>query len=188
MSVEKIISTLEAEAAKEISAIESESQARLDALRAQADQRLAAEKSRLLDQAETRVRQNVDMKVFAVKSELKRAELAKKHEILDRVFQSALKHLSGLSEAEYLKLLERLMRELPKKPGAIRSAKGKLSLAKKAAAATVEAKVDSEEIDSVGGFVWQSDTLNIDDSFEQLIRQAREVSETSVAQLLFGKR
>ena len=47
-------------------------------------------------------------------------------------------------------------------------------------------KLAEKTIDSAGGFIWQSEKLNIDNTFEQLLTNIRQKTEMEVAKNLFS--
>jgi len=88
-----------------------------------------------------------------------------------------------------VKTVARLLTSLPElsKDAHIASAKGKEELNTKAVKEAGLALDNSKEsVDSIGGFIIQTKEMNIDMTFESLIKSYRANSEAEVASILFA--
>lgn len=185
MSINDIITTLEKETANRISEINKQAEQEINSLRIEYDQRLAKAKERVLSSVRQKVQKEQDMKLFAEQSELKKQILNKKRRILDRVYQTALIELKNVSDEDYESIITKLMKKISPQ-GDILPAKGREGITKKVAhKISNNLNILSESIDSVGGFIWQSNSLNIDNTFEQIINDIRQETEIEVAKIIF---
>ena len=150
-------------------------------------QKTADKKQTFVEAAALKIDRKIRQTQFKIQTEIQSSILEKKQEIIDQVYESALEKLSKLSDTEYLKLMEKLINGLPDDPGIIFSAKEKKNLLKKALEnSRKKHQLSAETIDSQGGFVYQSDKIEIKQSFEALINDAKEKTFLSVVNKVFN--
>jgi len=185
MALSDIIKTLENQAQAQIQEIRAEHDKTQREIAEDFAARIAGARERLLATAEREAHKAADMEVFARQSELKNEVLRRRRQLLDQVYDQALHELSKVSDAEYESLLTRLLNNLPA-DGIIVPARGREDITKRALAKMHGKTILADHsINAVGGFVWQSEKVNIDNTFEQLIRDLRSSSEIEVAKVLF---
>ncbi len=185
MSLNDIVTTLEKEAANKISEINKQAEQEINSLQVESNEYLASAKEEVLSSAKCNAQKEQDMKLFIEQSSLKKQILDKKRQIIDQIYQTALTELKNVSDKDYESIIEKLIKKLPAK-GNILSAKGKEEITKKIARkVNNDLKVSTEIIDAVGGFIWQSEDLNIDNTFEQIINNIRQETEIEVAKIIF---
>jgi len=185
MALQDIVKTLEAEADQELKQIQKQADLEINQLEDYYSRKIKETCEKLLTQAEIKAKKEAEMQLFTAKSELHRKVLIRKRQIIDEVYNEALKKLKALSDDDYRAIIKRLLNDLPT-GGTILPAKGKEAITKEVAEkVNHDLKVAHESVDSVGGFVWQSAKLNIDNTFEQLVRDIRDQTEIKVANELF---
>ncbi len=186
MSLNNIIKTLETETQKEIEAIEQSTQESLAKLAKEYEQKLTNSKDEILTQANSEAQRTADLHLFAEQTELKKQVLQKKRSLIDNIYQQAIGKLSKLPDSEYQKMIVTLLKQLPVQSGSIIPAQGREKVTREAVKKSKgQFQVSSETVDSAGGFIWYSEKMNIDNTFEQLVRNAREETEIEIAQELF---
>lgn len=123
---------------------------------------------------------------FELQSEAQLHLLGKKKEIIERVYKVALKELSSIDGDEYIQLMKKLITCLPKEKGVFISAKGREDLLKKALQERGD-ELSSSVVDSKGGFIFQSEKVDIDQTFESLIENNKEETLLIVSHKIFEK-
>lgn len=148
----------------------------------------AEEKKReIIAAAKRKAEQKVLQEQFKVQNETQSRVLEKKQEAVDRVYEAALDKLASLDDSQYVDLMEGLMRGLPEEDGELVSAKGKEELLKKALDKSGKGyRLSQEKTDSRGGFIFRSERMEIDQSFEALIEASKKETLLSVTDKLFG--
>lgn len=185
MALKDILKTLEAEAEARIKEIEDKSKQEIKELKAEHSRRMKKERERFLTVAKVKAQKDAEMKLFAKKFELKNEVLNRKREIINQVYNQALDKLRKLPDSEYGKIIKKLFKNITGEgEGVIIPAKGREGITKKAAYG-MNLKVADKSIDSAGGFVWQSEKVNFDNTFEQLLDDIRHETEMEVARELF---
>ncbi|MBU0707544.1 hypothetical protein KKG41_04195 [Patescibacteria group bacterium] len=188
MALQDIVKTLEAEAEEELKQMQKKADEEISRLKDYYSKKTKETQEKLLNQAGIKAKKEAEMQLFTTKSELQRKVLARKREIIDEVYSEVLKKLKALSDNEYRTIVKDLLADLPA-GGNILPAKGKEAITKELVKkASSDQKVAHESINSVGGFVWQSAKVNIDNTFEQLVRDIREKTEITVANELFKEK
>ncbi len=144
-------------------------------------------KKELLEASKKKAEQEFLQAEFQVQNKIQSQVLRKKQEILDQVYNSVLDRLSQLDEGQYIELMEELIKSLPQESAYLVSASGKSKWLKKALEKSCcNHKLSSEEIKSRGGFIFQSDQLEIDCTFEALLEKTKRETLSVVAEKIFN--
>lgn len=190
MALSDILQTIEQETEKKIAEIKKDGELQREKLQKELDQDLEKKKEALLGRIEQRADKKVAQAAWEFSSRTQTAVLKKKQQLLDEVFTKALAKFGELSEGDYVATVTGLFKSLPEieAEATILPAKGKEEATKKAAsAAGVKYTFGSDTVDSVGGFVVQTANMNVDMTFESLVRMYRSDHESDVAAKLFSK-
>ena len=125
----------------------------------------------------------------------RRARLEVKQQLLDKLFDQALQALSGMEDRDYLALVARLMLEAAEGDEQVVVAPGEsridgaflaeINSRLKAQTRKGELKLAGRREPMAGGFILDSRGVEINCSFEMLVRQARPMMEKEAAALLF---
>ena len=112
----------------------------------------------------------------------KNTELQTKQELLDELFEQVLTHLAQLPAADTKKVLEHYLKQVPKK-GVIRPSKTHQALLKK----LVTKHELGPTIDAAGGFIFESDTVEQDCTYEHIVQaEIRVQAEVDASYALFA--
>lgn len=145
-----------------------------------------------------RIESDVDSRVSAEVNEIvqkARLEMSskKQHQLLhvqraaiENVFTSALEKLSSLDDAQYVNLMKSLLGRLPKGDFVLHSASEKEALLSKAVSENGASYQMGDGIDSKGGFIATSETLEVNLTFESLLEENRDSLELEVSEKLFS--
>lgn len=151
------------------------------------EKKAVEKKQTIVETTKRKINQRIQQAQFKIQNRTQLSVLEKKQAIIDRVYQAVLGKLSNLSENEYVDLMEKLINSLPESSATLLSAKGKESLLEKALKkAQKKHQISSESIESQGGFIYQSDKIEINQSFESLIENAKEKTILSVINKVFN--
>lgn len=187
MSLQDIINTIKKEAEVKIKEIEKEAQKKIKEIEKESSQKITEEKSRLMVKVKKEAQNRVTQAEYQALAQTKSQVLQKKQELINKVFDRALNRLGSLSDDQYLKLISGLIEKLPiADKGMIIPAQDKEVLTKKALAKTTNKySIGSKPLSCQGGFIFESDRFNIDNTFETLLEQLRAEIETEVSKILF---
>jgi len=187
MGLDNIVKKLQLEVEQEIEAIEKEAKEKEKKIELSYQQKFAQKKQELLDSYQARIKRETDMELWKVKSELKKEILQKKKQVVDSIFAKVLDNLKNLPESDQEKLVQKYLQEIKGRQGVIVPAKGREQLIKKCLQKEKTAlKLAEESIEAAGGFIWQSEELNIDYTWESLVRNLRERTELEITKALFS--
>lgn len=188
MALEDIIKTILNDAQKKADKIILEAQKKVNKIKEEYRHQAKDIKKRLSVETKAEEEQILDEARTNTRLFHKNTLLAKKQELIGQVFEKALDKLARLPKDKYLKLLVSLLKQAPKLEGRVEVVpiKGKEKITEEA---IKKAKKDfilsKDSVQSKGGFVLKSKDIEIDNTYETLISEKREVLETKIAQILF---
>ncbi len=184
MSLDNIINKIQQDAQAEIDKINQETAKKIAKLEQEYEAKIDKLKAKMLDKVEKQARIKVEQEVFKVSSQAKSKILQKKRELLDKAFKLAAEALSKLDSEKQKKILQTLLDALPNEEGAeIIVAESSLDLVKSLAP---KIRVSNNTIPALGGFIYKSPKIEIDNTYESLVKVVREDIETKVASILFN--
>lgn len=188
MSLQDIIKKIKQEGEVEIKKIEKETEQELKNLEKLYQEKFDVKKKQILEQKRKETQQAGDQIVFQERLKNNAIILDKKRKIIDRVYQQVLNELSRLSNKEYIELIYKLISQLPQiEQGKIipsKDRKAQIEQALQKSKRSFDLAQESAEIK--GGFIFVSDKINVDNSFEELINKIKTETETEVAKVLFS--
>ncbi|MBU0670741.1 MAG: V-type ATP synthase subunit E [Patescibacteria group bacterium] len=187
MALSNILSAIDEKTSNEIATIKKEEASKQAALKAEYDKKLHAKKEEILKKIKAATDRKVSQAGFQVQSQISGKVLAKKREIIDSVFDKVLEKLSSLSDDDAKKLLVKLIKNLPEvESGEIVPVKGSESTVKTAVQeAGVKYDVSSETTEGKGGFIFKSEGLVIDNSWDTLAMGQKDTFESEIANTIF---
>jgi V/A-type H+-transporting ATPase subunit E len=187
MALDDIIKSIVAEAEAEADEIKKGADQKIAELKKDYQKQKDERRQKIMAEAETAAEQKVEQACFLATSKMRAKTLTKKQEIIESVYQKALKELESLSDNEQQKLMGKLIKNLPDVEEAeIVAAKGSHVAVRKAVDHSGRIfKLSPENVSGSGGFVLRSKTVDIDNRFEALIKRVREETEIEVAKILF---
>ena len=192
--IERITQRMEDDAQREIDEILSAAQAQA----AEITQSCQAQAEREAREIVDRGRRNADGREQRLASvaqlEARKMELAAKQEMLDRAFDQALEELCNLPEGEYVSLLANLAVKASSngREAVILSKKDRTRYGKQVVTQANERLKDghltlSEQTRNIkGGLILADGDVEVNCTFETLVRLQRGTLEREVAKVLFG--
>lgn len=188
MSLEDIKKSIQDEAQVQVKEVETQGQKRIDEVNSLWSKKIDDRKSEIIASAKRKTNQKVQQSEFKLQSQIQTEILNKKQSIIDQVYKTAVKKLSELDDAKYVELIEKLIDSLSDEGGKIISVKGKEDLLKKALKkAKKDFEVSKDTINGSGGFVYQSENIEVDYTFETLVHDAKEATILDVTTKLFNQ-
>lgn len=151
-------------------------------------------KKKLMDKACEEAEEARKRMLAMAELDIRKEELAKKQKLIDQAFDKALEGLKGLKGKEYKELVETMVKEAAPggdeeivvssqdkqlfESGLLKEINKKIGL---------KLKLSDETRNIQGGFIIKSEGIEINNSFETLIRMERDQIETKIADILFQK-
>jgi len=187
MALEDIKKAILDEANKSVSAHQILGREKISEIKKEWDEKKAEKINKLIESAKRKMEKRIQQSQFVIQIEKQSEILKKKQEIISKVYKIALEKLSKLSDSEYVKMMEKLINDLPDSPGFLVSAENKNSLLKKALEnSRKKHQISKDSIKSLGGFIYQTEKIEINQSFEVLIENDKQKSFTKIIKKIFG--
>lgn len=192
--IEKITARIGEDVQKEIDSIRTKAAADADAITERYAQTARKESEDILARGRKAADERVERLGSVAKLEAKKAMLSAKQDVMGKAFDLALEELAALPEADYVTLLSKLAAAAAKsgREQVILSQKDRTRFGKQvvteanALLGVKGALTLSEEVRPMkGGLVLLGDRIEVNCSFETLIRLQRETLAAEVAQILF---
>ena len=192
--IEKIIDRISGDAQAEIDAILAEANAEAAEITAKYEAQAKAEAEEILKRGTAAAAEREDRLASMAQMEGRKAELAAKQEVIEEAFALALKKLLALPEDKYVELLAGLAAKasVTGKETLIFSAKDRDTVGKKVVDAASAlgaggAFVLSDETRAInGGFVLSDGAVEVNCSFETLVRLQKAEITGEVSRVLFA--
>jgi len=188
MALADIQQHIKQKADEKVSSIDRDSESKLQELTKEWEEKLATERERLLEEASRMAEGKLSQAKFKIREKGNTEVLLAKQAVVDETYEKALKKIADLSDADYEKVLEKLLMDIKSAEGTLHTCKEKhASLVKAARSAGVNAKVSDDAIKTVGGFIFKGENVDIDNTFETIIERVREETLIEVNTILFNK-
>ena len=193
--IEKITGQISADVQKEIDALMADARTRAGETAQNYEVQAKREADTLLERGQKRAAEHEDRLVSTARLEAKKQVLAAKQDLVEQAFELALKQLLDLPEQEYVDLLARLAasaattgREKVALSQKDRPRYGKQIVTRANEILGEKARLTlAEECRPIrGGLILVGDRVEVNCSFETLIRLQKESMTAQVAQILFG--
>lgn len=193
--IEKITGQIGADVQKEIDALMADAKAKAEETAQRYEAQAKREAEALLERGEKRAAEHEDRLVSTARLEAKKQVLAAKQALVEKAFDQALEQLLALPEQEYIDLLARLA------VSAVTTGREQVALSQKDRARYGKQIVTrandklgekgrltlaGESRPIRGGLILVGDRVEVNCSFETLIRLQKESMTAQVAQILFG--
>ena len=192
--IDKITSRISADTDREVAEIQAQAAAEAAELTAQYSQRAKQESEDILARGRTAAAEREERLASVAQLEARKLILAAKQEVLEETFRQALEDLLHLPEQEYVELLAKLIvqasqsgteevifsqKDRPRygkaavtRANELLGGKGRLTLA-----------VETRPIG--GGFILSDGAVEVNGTFETLVRLQRRELDAAVAKVLF---
>lgn len=188
MALDDIKKAILAEAQKIADQRIEEVQKKIETIEAGWDKKTKERKEKAVESADRKIKQKIEQIKFEIQTESQAEILGQKKEIIDQVYSSVLGKLSSLSDDQYIELMEKLIQDLPNTSGCLLTIESKRSLLKKALAnSDKKHQLGKEAINGQGGFIFQTDEIEIDFSFEAILRSIKEKTLLNTASIIFSE-
>ena len=191
--IEKIIERISGDAQAEIDAILNEARAEAAEITAGYEAQAKAEADEILARGERSAAEREERLVSMTQLECRKALLAARQEVIDDSFRQALKKLLELPEEDYVALLVKLaVQAAPKGTGKLIFSQADRARMGKAVVMAANEKLNgsltlSEEARPMsGGFVLSDGAVEVNCSFETLVRLQKAELTGKVAGVLFS--
>lgn len=195
--IEKIIGRIDSDAQSEIDAVMAKAQAQADEITARYAAQAAEEREEILKRGRKAAAEREERLASSAQMEAKKLMLAAKQEMLDAAFDEALKQLCTLSADAYVELLAKLavrasstgteqiiMSQTDRKPYGVKVAKRANQLLE-AAGKTGSLTLSAESGAFQGGLLLSDGDVEVNCTFETLVRLTRSEIAGEVAKVLF---
>ena len=197
MSLEKILERIKQDAQNEVDRIKSRTSAAADEIVKKAQAEAEALKAQALEDAKSEAEQRKDRLIATARLDLRKARLAEKQDAIDAAFREAVESLLNMEDAEYRKILRDMI--LPNVQTGdeelILSERDKAGLGEKLLEEVNRQLTESgkegkltlsqDTYDILGGFVLRRGDIELNSSFESLLKSSRDDLESEVSKILF---
>ena len=186
MALDDIKKSILDEAQTQVAAVEKEGESKLAELRAAWAKKIETRQIELVAAAKRKAEQKLQQAQFKLHAQTQNEVLTRKQKIIDKVYKQVVEQLRALEEDQYVDLTAKLIEELPDLDGILTSVKNKESLLKKAVKKSGRKfDIADETITGVGGFIFRSTKIEIDNTFEVLVGIGREQTILEGSRRLF---
>ena len=191
--IEKITGRIAADGAQETEAILAEARAQADAIAARYDQQAARESEEILARGRRNAQERVERLASVAQLDARKMELSAKQEMLSKAYDQALEQLLNLPEQQYVTLLADLAAHASStgREAVIFSQKDRTRYGKAAGTQATERRGDghltlSEQTRPIrGGLILSDGDVEVNCTFETLVRLQRGELDREVAKVLF---
>lgn len=191
--IEKITQRIESDAQAEIDRILKEAHAEADRITEQYAAQAKTEAADLAEKNKKNAAEREERLVSMAQMEARKMALATKQEMIEKAYILALEKLCGMPDEQYIAVLADLLvaASTNGKEEAIFSAKDRERVGKeaveKANAASGKHLTLSAETDTIqGGFILRDNHVEVNCTFETLVRLQKAETAGAVANILFG--
>lgn len=193
--IEKIIDRISSDAQREIDDVLAQARAEAAALTAQYQGQAQAEADEILARGEKAAAERGDRLASVAQLECRKGVLAAKQEVIEEAFQLAMHKLTQLPQEEYVTLLADLAAQAAAKGNetlifsvADRARVGKAVVvaANQKLGDRGQLTLSQETRPMQGGFILSDGRVEVNCTFETLVRLQRGALSTQVADVLFG--
>lgn len=186
MALENIQKNIIEEAEKQASDIITAAEQNAAEIKKQWEDKRNEKRLHLIEESKRKTAQKIQQTDFLLHAQTNSEILNQKNKIIDKVYKLALQKLKNLNESEYIDFIAKLIEAVPSE-GILVSVAGREELLKKALKKTgKKLDVAKETIKGGGGFIYRSEKMEINNTFEALIDSSKESTLLPVSTLLFG--
>jgi len=193
--IEKITGRIASDAAQEIESIQAEARRQAEEITARYAEQAKRESQELLERGRRSAEERVERLASVDQLEARKLELAAKQEMLSKAYDKALEQLLNLPDQEYTALLADLAVKASStgQEAVILSQKDRTRFGKQVVTLANEKRKDgrltlSGETRSIqGGLVLSDGDVEVNCTFETLVRLQRGELDREISKLLFGE-
>ncbi len=184
MALEDIFQKIKNDAEQKIEEINKKTEEVIKQIEMEGREKLETEREKIIDKARKDQLKIVKQARLEAEAETRNKILERKTKALEDVYYGVLDELEHLDGQVYNELLNKLYKKIPhaKRVGFVIAEGRKEETKKFLKNKGVEILGD---IKSKGGFIVKSEDLEVDNTFEAILRQAKEEKEMNVIKILF---
>ena len=184
MALKDIFEKIEKEIEEELKKIEQNKSAKIKEIENKFQKEIKKRREEVIARAEKIARNKIEKTRADLDLSAKKLALVKRQEIIDKVYQVALEELVKNKERSF-DLILKLLRKCPKE-GVIFCSKENEEIIKKAIEkAGLTLSLSKKSLPLSNGFIFSNEILEIDNSFENLIKIIQIDTEVEVSKILF---
>ena len=193
--IDKIIQRIEADAQAELDRVLSAAKEQAEEITELYRSRAEAEAAELRARNEKNAAEREERLVSSAQMEVRKASLAAKQQMLDKAYALALDKLCSMPDAQYIETVaELLVQAAPRGAGKVIFAPGEKERIGAAAVAMANEKLGgqltvAEETRPIrGGFILADSRVEVNCSFDTLVRLQKNETAGAVAKILFPEK
>ena len=190
MSLEKIIERIGEEFSLEIDKIKKETQDRVSEILKETRGKAASIKEEILKVASFEAQRRRDRILTMANLEARRVVLKEKECLIEEAYKKALVKIKRLGKKSYQDIIKRMLLKVAKSgPGEVIISREDRKRITPSFIKSInkELKISKEERGISGGFILKRKKIEINNSFESLLRSKREELESRLVRILFGR-
>ena len=191
--IEKITQLIQTDAQAEIDSVLSKAREEAEAVAARYQAQAAAEAAELAVKNEKAAAEREERLVSVAQMEARKVLLAAKQEMVEKAYIRALEKLTSMPEEQYTAVLADLLEEASSNGSeeAIfsqedRERVGKAAVEKANAASGKQITLSAETRPITGGFILKNENVEVNCTFETLVRLQKADTAATVAKMLFA--
>lgn len=189
MALSDIIESIQKETQEKIDKLKKAAEENKRRLIQEWEEKIRNERDALLKKAKKNAEKKIQQAHFLLHSQEQSRILKKKREVIEEIIEEAKKRLADIDQARYRQLMERLVAKLPNISGELISTADaeKRNVLKQIIENHPQYRLSEETIPASGGFIFRSDYLEIDNTFESLLNAVSDEITLHVAKILFSQ-
>ena len=188
MALEDITKTITEEAQAEAEKIKAAGDKQVAEIAIEGKEKVTAEEAKINQRIEQEAQKVVERVKFQTNIAERNQLVAAKQKIVKEVFTKVLEQMGGLDEGKYVEFVTGLVNGLPDvDEGEIVPVEGKEELTKRIIDGSQKNfAVSADSIPGVGGFVFRSENIEINNTFAALLDEKKGDWEIEVSKVLFA--
>lgn len=186
MGLDEILKSIQDKTEQEYSAIVDEARKKAKEIEAQKKEAMISKKENLLASARQKAEGKIAQAKFQINAKMKAEVLKRKKKHIDALYADAAKKIVSMNDDEKLKLWDPILAKVAlMKDVTIRAAKSDKNIIEKLANKH-SINVDSETLDTQGGFIARTKDADMDYRLETILENVKKETEITVSQSLFN--
>lgn len=186
MALADIIAKILSEVEEQASLLREQTQKTVQELHEKAREEIEEESAVLLEKGNRKI-EELHQKIDQLsRQEQQQKILSLKHEVLHKVLEEAKNHVAKLPEKEKEAILTQMLRELPQEKGIIHPVTSDAKLIETILKKEGISLSLGKAVPGMAGFLFSSDTVEIDFRFEQVLEDIFRKSEKELSLFLFA--
>lgn len=187
MALDNIKNAILEEAKKIADEQKKEGDEKIEIIKKKWQEKIEEKKKNIITDTNRKTNQKIQQAQFKTQSETQFLILDQKKKIIEKVFDLALEKLSNFDETKIENLLIKLISQLPSDGGKLIPVSGWENRLKKALLKSGRKyEISSKVTKGLGGFIFESESIEINQTFEALVENEKEKTMLAVSKVVFG--